>query len=88
MGTKSHSPSCPTSSTISRARATTPSSSLATMRAVKPRLTMRRNRVWRGASMLIMEPNISLKNSGRSGMLVPLPDWKSSGWRLASTTSA
>ena len=39
--------------------------------------------------MLIMEPKNSFISSGMSIMEVaPLPDWKISGWRLASATSA
>ena len=55
------------------------------MRGVKPRLTIKRSFVCRGASMLIIEPNSSLTSCGKSGMFEPWPDTNSSGLRLANS---
>ena len=49
------------------------------MRGVKPRFTSRRSLVWRGASMLIIEPKNSSISIGRSPMFEPLPEMKVSG---------
>ncbi len=86
--TKSHSPSPATRSMMAAAFCWTWSSMRPTWRGVNERLTMRRRRVWRGASMLIIEPKNSAISIGRSGMLVPRPDTNCWGLRLASITSA
>ena len=54
--TKSHSPRGATSATIWRALVRTSSSMRATVFGVKDLLTILRMRVWRGASMLIIDP--------------------------------
>ena len=64
------------------------SSMRATIRGVKPLFTSRRSFVCRGASMLIIEPSISLTSGGMSGMFEPLPEMNRSGWRLTKTTSS
>ena len=56
-----------------RARSRTISSTRATVRGVKPLFTSRRSLVWRGASMLIIEPKNSSSSIGRSPMLEPWP---------------
>ena len=59
------------------------------IRGVNARDTMRRSRACRGSSMLIIDPKYSLNSTGRSAIVVaPLPEQNTSGWRLASTTSA
>ena len=60
----------------------------ATMRGVNARLTIMRSRVWRGASMLIIEPMNSAISTGRSGMFVPCPEQNRSGWRDTCITSS
>ena len=86
--TKSHSPSGATRSTISRACVRTDSSICATRRGVKPRLTMSRNFVCFGASMLIMLPSHSAISGGMSPMFVLGAEWNVSGSRLTCMTSA
>ena len=55
------------------------------MRGLNAADTMRRRRAWRGLSMLIIDPKKSSISAGMSIMEVaPCPDWKISGWRLAS----
>ena len=87
--TKSHSPLSITASTMRGGglRCTSASTRPIT-RGVKPRATIRRSRAWRGSSMLIIEPKNSLKAGGMSPMFEPLPEQKSSGWRLTSRMSA
>ena len=52
------------------------SSMLLIMRGLKAAETIRRNWVWRGLSVLTMEPKYSNSSSGISAILVePLPDW-------------
>ena len=56
---------------------------------VNDRLTIPRWRACRGSSMLMNEPKNSSASAGMSAMLVdPLPEQKSSGRRLISTTSS
>ena len=77
------------SSAIWAATRCTSSSNFLIIRGVKARDTIRRSRVCRGSSMLIMLPKNSLNSMGRSTMLVaPRPEQNTAGFRLASTTSA
>ena len=85
--TKSQLPLSITRSMVCFARRCTSASSLPSARGVKPRETMRRSRPCFGSSMLIIEPKNSLKLSGRSGMLLPLPEQNTSASRLAASTS-
>ena len=56
---------------------------------VNARDTIRRSLACRGSSMLIIEPKYSLNSTGRSSTLVaPRPEQNTSGFRLASATSA
>ena len=86
--TKSQLPRSATERTISRPLTCTSRSIAATRFGVNARLTMRRSRVWRGSSMLIIEPMNSEISTGRSGMFVPLPEQNRSGWRDTCMTSA
>src|SRR5215468_6972191 len=86
--TKSHSPRGATASTMRRARSRTISSTRATVRGVNPLLTSRRSLVWRGASMLIIEPKNSSISIGRSPMFEPFPEMNTSGLRLTVHTSS
>src|SRR5262249_18944960 len=58
------------------------------MRGVKPRFTSLRSFVWRGASMLIIEPKNSSSSTGRSPMLEPRPEMKISDSRETRWTSS
>src|SRR5262245_60635910 len=58
------------------------------MRGVKPRFTSLRSFVWRGASMLIIEPKNSSSSTGRSPMLEPRPEMKLSESRETRWTSS
>ncbi len=50
---------------------------------------MPRCRAWRGSSMLMNDPKKSSASTGMSGIdTAPLPEQKSSGRRLISTTSS
>jgi hypothetical protein len=65
------------------------SSVRATIRGLNARATILRSLRCRGASMLIMEPKYSRNSVGRSKMFVaPAAEEYTSGWRLASSTSA
>jgi hypothetical protein len=86
--TKSHEPFGATSRTIRRAVDRTVSSSDVMTRGVKPRFTSFRSFVWRGASMLIIEPKNSSSSTGRSPMLEPLPEMNVSESRDTRTTSS
>ncbi len=89
FATKSHGPVASRSSTISAAARCTSSWNFAISRGLNARETIRRSRVCRGLSMLIIEPKYSLNSTGRSGMLVaPFAEENTSGCLLASTTSA
>ena len=87
--TKSQPPDDATRSITSLATSSMRSSIDVIMRGLKAADTMRRRRAWRGLSMLIMDPKKSSISSGMSMMEVaPRPDWKVSGCRLTSETSA
>ena len=87
--TASHSPLSITSSTIVRAVTATSSTRSLSRFGVNPRETMRRRRACRGSSISIMEPKNS-RNSGGMSLteVLPFPETKIDGVRLASTTSA
>ena len=56
---------------------------------VNERATMPRWRAWRGSSMLMNDPKNSSASAGMSGIdTAPLPEQKSCGRRLISTTSS
>jgi hypothetical protein len=86
--TKSPSPFSACSSTMALALRRTSSSIAATTFGVKAFWTISRKRVCFGASMLIIEPKNSAISIGMSPMFDPLPDWNSSGLRLAAQMSA
>jgi hypothetical protein len=89
LATKSHRPAASRPSTAAEATRCAESSNRWIIRGVNARDTIRRSRACRGSSMLIMEPKNSLNSTGRSTMLVaPLPEQNTSGFLLASTTSA
>ena len=85
---KSQVPFGATASTMRRACVRTDCSTCLSVRGVNPALTSRRSFVWRGASMLIIEPKNSFSSGVWSGMLTPWPETKVSASMLARTTSA
>ena len=87
--TRSASPCSQNWSSTSEQIVSTESSTPCNCRGVNERDTMPRWRAWRGSSMLMNDPKNSSASGGRSGIdTAPLPEQKSFGRRLISTTSS